>query len=248
MGRGRGLRVHVVSGVMKPTDAPDIYDRVAERYERHATDSLWNAHYDRPAVLSLLPDLHDRRVLDAGCGPGLYTAELIAGGAEVIAVDASAEMVRLTRLRVGDRAEVVHHDLNRPLGFMPDASIDVVVSALVWHYLDDRVGALREFHRVLVPGGHVVLSTHHPFDDWMRHGGNYFVVEPVVDHWSSLDTTFPTWRMPLTNLCGEFASAGFVIERLLEPQPVPAAEELDASEHERLSTRPGFIAFRLSAG
>jgi hypothetical protein len=89
------------------------------------------------------------------------------------------------------------------------------------------------------------VSTHHPFDDWLRHGGDYFGVEPVVDHWSSLDTTFPTWRMPLTQLCGELTDAGFLIERLVEPRPLMSARRLDPDEHHRLNTRPGFLALRL---
>lgn len=36
-------------------------------------DSLYNVYYDRPAVLSLLPPVQGKRILDIGCGPGLYS-------------------------------------------------------------------------------------------------------------------------------------------------------------------------------
>jgi ubiquinone/menaquinone biosynthesis C-methylase UbiE len=229
----------------RPADAPRIYDEFAERYEKHAETAFWNAHYDRPAVLSLVGDVRGRRVLDAGCGPGIYAEELVARGADVTAVDASAGMVELTRRRLGDGADVRMHDLNAPVHWLADASIDTVVSALVWHYVDNRGGALREFHRVLRPGGHAVISCQHPTCDWLYHGGSYFAVEPKTEYWSSLDVSFTSWRMPLTVVCDEFADAGFVIERLLEPQPTAASQQIDPHEYEKLTIKPGFIVFRL---
>ena len=146
--------------------------------------------------MSLLPEIEGRRILDAGCGPGIYAAALVGRGATVVACDASAEMVQLARKRV-PQAEVHQHDLYEPLDFLVDASVDAVVSALVWHYIDNRVAALREFHRVLRDDGRVVISCGHPTDDWLRHGGSYFTVEEKSEYWESLDVTFGSWRMPL---------------------------------------------------
>jgi len=55
----------------------------------------------------------------------------------------------------------------------------------------------------------------------------------------------PFWRMSLTTMCDEFAQAGFFIDRLLEPQPVPEGAEIDPVSHRELMEQPGFIAFRL---
>jgi 2-polyprenyl-3-methyl-5-hydroxy-6-metoxy-1,4-benzoquinol methylase len=63
------------------------YDAFADDFLEHARDSLFNAHYDRPACLNLLGDVAGLRVLDAACGPGLYAAELAGRGAEVIGFD-----------------------------------------------------------------------------------------------------------------------------------------------------------------
>jgi hypothetical protein len=51
--------------------------------------------------------------------------------------------------------------------------------------------------------------------------------------------------MPLTQLTEEFAAAGFVIERLLEPTPDPAMENSHPDTFHRLSREPGFILFKL---
>jgi 2-polyprenyl-3-methyl-5-hydroxy-6-metoxy-1,4-benzoquinol methylase len=71
-----------------------MYDTFAEDYLEHARDGAFKALYDRPAVLEVLGPVDGLQVLDLGCGPGLYTEELIRrGAAHVVGVDASAVMV-----------------------------------------------------------------------------------------------------------------------------------------------------------
>src|SRR4051794_39702395 len=110
---------------------------MAADFDRHAVDSAYNAHYDRPAVLSLLGDVAGLDVLDAGCGPGIYLETLLDRGAKVVAFDASASMVALAKARADGRAEVHHLRLDEPLPFA-DRSFDLVVCALAIHYVDDR--------------------------------------------------------------------------------------------------------------
>ena len=53
-------------------------------------------------------------------------------------------------------------------------------------------------------------------------------------------------KLGFDNAQAAIADAGFLIERLVEPRPVPEAAALNPAKHERLSTGPyGFIAFRL---
>jgi SAM-dependent methyltransferase len=230
--------------VTVPPPQPDQYQPVAEWFEAHAAVSPWNARYDRPAVLALLGDVRGRRVLDLGCGPGLYAEALLAAGAEVVGCDASSRMVELARQRSGGAADLRVHDLEAPLDWLGDASVDLAVSALVHHDVTDRIGLLLEVRRVLRPGGALVLSTTHPTDDWLRLGGSYFEVAPFVERWRiGWDVT--AWRLPLSQLVDEFADAGFVVERLVEPQPDDSLAESHPEVHEQLSTRPGFVAFRL---
>ena len=160
------------------------YDEMALTYKRHAEDSAYNAHYDRPAVLAILGPVSDMKVLDAACGPGLYTKELLAGGADVTAFDASSAMLELARANVRGRA--VRFDravLGEPLPYR-DGAFDAIVCALAIHYADDRAVAFAEFFRVLRPGGALVVSSQHPFIDWLRKGGSYFDVKLETDVWS----------------------------------------------------------------
>lgn len=229
---------------MSGSDGGPVFNEFAEDFEDHAAESAYNAWYDRPAVLDLIGEVAGRRVLDAGCGPGLYAEQLIARGAEVVAFDHGSKMVQLAQARLGDGAVVRVHDLAHPLDWLDDDSFDAALMALVIHHLDDRVPALREIYRVLRPGGHLVVSTHHPTSDWLRHGGSYFSVEPIEETWSR-GWKVRYWRMPLTTVCDEFTQAGFIIDRLLEPRPAPNMAERFPEEYEKLNREPGFIAFRL---
>lgn len=219
------------------------YDSFADEFLEHAAEGLFNAHYDRPAVLRLLGDVAGRRVLDAACGPGLYAEELVRRGAQVAGFDQSPRMVELAASRV-PAGEFRVHDLADPLDWLPDASVDVVLLALAYEYVDDRVAMLREFRRVLRPGGAVVLSMQHPTADWLRRGGSYFDRALVEETWSR-GWHLRYWQQPLEHVCGEFAAAGFVVERLVEPRPEPAGRDVDPEHYEELQRTPGFIGFRL---
>ncbi len=117
---------------------PLQYDAIAADYEDHARVAPYNALYDRPAVLEMLGDVAGKRVLDAGCGPGFYAADLVRRGAELVACDASAAMIELARARVGDRARLVVHDLEQPFDWLDDESFDVAFMALVLHHVNRR--------------------------------------------------------------------------------------------------------------
>jgi len=134
------------------------YDAMAVEYDRHNASGAATSYYERPATIALLGDVHDKRVLEVGCGSGPLTQWLVGHGAEVVACDVSAAMLEIARSRVGDSAELHHHDLTEPLTFLEDASVDLVVASLVFHYLRDWVAPLRELHRVLRPSGSVDTS------------------------------------------------------------------------------------------
>jgi SAM-dependent methyltransferase len=223
-----------------------VYDEMAPWYAAFASDSPYNAHYDRPSMLELLGDVDGLRVLDAACGPGLYAEELVRRGGQVTCFDASAPMVQLARERLGERTVVHQLQLGEPLPF-EDRSFDLVVCALAIHYVADRAAALRELHRVLDDRGALVLSTQHPTQDWLRKGGSYFDVAVEHDVWrpDSGGWAVSYWREPLSSLTDACADAGFLIERLVEPRPAESMLERWPHDYEHLRKEPGFLNLRL---
>ncbi len=83
-----------------------------------------------------------------------------------------------------------------------------------------------------------------PLEDWRRLGGSYFAVELVEEVWQD-DWDVRYWRQPLSSSCDEFCEAGFLVERIVEPQPGPDMATRFPETHEKLSLHPSFIMFRL---
>ena len=219
------------------------YESFADEFLDHATNGLFNAHLDRPACLRLLGDVAGKHVLDAACGPGLYAEELISRGASVTGLDQSPRMVELCRQRV-PAGEFRVHDLAHRIDWIRDRSADLVLFALALEYLDDRVKALSELRRVLRPDGALVLSRLHPTGDWLRHGGGYHDVRVIEDVWSR-GWQLRYWVAPLERTCEELHEAGFLIERLLEPQPTAGGAAVDRAGYDTLIREPrGFLAIR----
>ena len=222
------------------------YDEMGEAFLQLAAVSAANALYDRPAVLSALGQVDGLDVLDAGCGPGLYAEELLRRGGRVTGIDASEVQLAVARKRVDPRARFVRAVLGESLPFASE-SFDVVVCALVIHYVAKPEDAFREFFRVLRPGGRVVLSTQHPTVDWMRKGGSYFDARQEQDVWQTPagPQQVEFWRISLNDLCGAATGSGFLIRRLVEPLPDPAMREQWPEDWEQLTTRPGFLILDL---
>ena len=226
------------------------YDSFGEAYAAENENNLVNAYYERPAMLALAGDVAGRHILDAGCGSGPLTAALRDRGAVVTGIDSSAEMLALARQRLGEDVALQVVDLRDPLPFGNEAFDDVVAS-LVLHYLEDWEPTLAELRRVLKPDGRLILSVEHPVIAYMIQEPlpNYLATNSYSFDWTfngrSVSMTF--WRRPLHAMTDAFASAGFRLSLISEPQPDPAARELFPDDFEALSTQPNFLFFVVEA-
>lgn len=225
--------------------ALDAYEILAEAYASAVDTKPHNAYYERPATLSLLPEVRGKRVLDAACGPGIYSEWLLAHGAEVVAVDVSPKMIALAKRRLGDKADVRHADLRKPLTFLENESFDVVLSPLTMEYIEDWYSTFREFHRVLRPGGYFVLSVSHPFFDYTYFKSNkYFETEMVGSVWRGFKDVrvhMPSFRRSLEATLNPLMDAGFRLERVLEPRPTEQFKQADPEGYEELLKQPSFL-------
>ena len=142
------------------------FDSVADVYERsrppYAPDALaW--------IAERLP-LH--RVLDLGAGTGKLTRQLVALGAEVIAVEPGDEMRRVLRSVLPEVEALAGSAEAIPL---PDTSVDAVTVGQAFHWFRTS-DALREMYRVLRPGGgFALLWNEWDDDDPLMHALNQIV-------------------------------------------------------------------------
>ena len=114
----------------------------------------------RPAqdeVVTKLRAAGSRRIADIACGTGILTARLCneLRPDEVYGVDMSDGMLEQAKAR-SSRVRWMKGPAER-LPF-EDASLDAVVSTSAFHFFD-QPAAMREFHRVLAPGGLAAVAT-----------------------------------------------------------------------------------------
>jgi len=240
--------VSAVSDAPSPSrSAAASYDDFAAAYAVDNEANAFNALYERPAMLALLGDVDGKRVLDVGCGAGALAEALLRRGAVVTGLEISERMAALARARLGNRAAVHVGDLARPLALFADGAFDLVAASLVLHYLERWEPTLREFARVLVPGGAVALSTHHPTMDWRLAGGGYFETRRITETWrkGGEQATVTFWRRPLTAMVAAFRDSGLAVEDVVEPTPVAECAERFPAEYATLTTAPRFLFFRL---
>ena len=231
-----------------PCTSGTQYDMMGAAYIQKSESSFYNVYYERPNVKALLNNLHDKRVLELGCAGGALTEWLVGQNAHVTSIDISQAMTHYTRRRVGSQAHIITADISKPLDFLDASSVDVIVASLVLHYIRDWLPVFREFDRVLVDNGEIVISTHHPHADWYWHNRpNYFTTELYEETWTINGETYPItyYHRPLANMFAVFHESGFYVDALREPFPLSQAQSKNPDAYQRLTTRPHFLFIRL---
>ena len=148
-------------------------------------------------------------VLDAGCGGGGVTRQLLETGVRVIAVDADAAMVAKARETLPPEVPVLRQDLTE---LSVDEPVDAVFSCAVFHWILDHDRLFERLYAALKPGGRLVAQCG-------GHGNIAKVIEAIGDRpgrW--LYATAEETEERLTR-------AGFAnVRAWLEPKPTHVPE------------------------
>lgn len=228
------------------------YDSIAEAFLAHSgrIDS-WNNIYDRPNIIKRLPELKGKDILDLGCSTGFYTEYVLGKDAKsVTAVDASKKLVGRLAGRIKDKRLTTHcADIGQPMPFLKSDSYDVIICSLVIDYVKDWAPMFEEFYRVVKKGGRVVISTGHPFAQYlyMKRKGeeiSYFAFQMYEDSWGhSKGHPFTThyYIRPLNDVLRPIIESNFKIVSIDEPLPDERCREISPETYDRLMERPGFL-------
>ena len=175
---------------------------------------VWSRVYDlAPVQAAIYHPVHDAvlrelrthpapRILDVGCGTGDLTARLQSDlSSELIAgCDFSAGMLEQAR----GRTRAVHWLQGDALRLpFRDGLFNALVSTEAFHWFPDPMAALHEFHRVLGPGGRVLVALVNvrvPATSKVAHAGSKALGQPA--HW-------PTRN----EMADRVRTAGFTVER-----------------------------------
>ncbi len=136
--------------------APELY----QRYLVPAITALWAA--DLVERVALRPG---ERVLDVACGTGVVAravTERVGQTGRVAALDINPDMLAVARA-LPQASTTIEWLQGSVLALpFPDAAFDVVLCQLGLQFFPDRPAALREMHRVLIPGGRLALNVFGP--------------------------------------------------------------------------------------
>lgn len=147
-------------------------------------------------------------VADLGVGTGALAARLAPFVSRVLGLDRSAEMLTAAEARLQDVENVELHQAELEALPLASDSVDVAFLALVLHYVVDPRAVLAEAHRVLRPGGRVVLL------DMRHHERGERYAEEMGHVWPGFEpTAMETW----------LTTAGFDSIRIQPLQPDPDA-------------------------
>lgn len=205
------------------------YDTVAVDYERLLRDALQTRPLDRAMLAAFAEAVRAEGagpVADLGCGPGRVTGHLHELGVSVFGIDLSAEMVAVARrtfpgLRF-DEGSMTALDLE-------DGSLGGIVSwySIVHTPPEVLPTVFAEFHRVLAPGGHLLIAF--KVGNQLRH------LDKAYGHALSLDV----YWMPPDEVADLLGAAGLVVDARLIREPDDQERPTQGRQAYFLARKPG---------
>jgi SAM-dependent methyltransferase len=249
-------------------DVKKTWDACGGAFDRFTTaEDSHSYNIERPMVERLAGEVRGQRVLELGCGSGVYSVWFAERGATVTGLDLSEVMIELARNRA--RAHTVEADLrvgdiSKSLPF-PDAEFDLVFTATVLHYVRDLAGVMKEAARVIKPGGRLVASVLHPIStalfpvaeigDETRPqpvGIRYFgaplreIETPWLDFGevSGEGQRIISYHHTVSDYFTATCAAGLTVTDLCEPAPTTEFARKNPARYEEAMRSPVYLIFK----
>lgn len=208
----------------------------------------------------ILGDIHNRSVLDAGCGDGYFAQVLTELSATVTAVDGSPNMIAQAK-KLHPELNFGVADLTQPLEF-PSDTFDFVICLFVVMSIADIEILISESFRVLKNGGRLVICTFHPAFNFptLKLHRNFFaklnkgkVMGIVRDYFQKTTTRqddeagkpWPYYHRTISEYTRTFINAGFRIRGIHEPHKLSQEYLKLHPKHEYATRLPRFMIFDL---
>lgn len=243
------------------------YDKIAKLYYERRKDKNrfdYNRDIEVPAMIKMVGNVKNKKILDMGCGFGDLAKKLSRKGAgKIIGFDLSKELIKFANEQKIPKTSFEVGNMNNKLKYK-DNSFDLVVSSLAIHYIKNVKKLFSEVNRVLKKGGHFVFSTGHPIFDMLNENleksseakiqikrvgkkriikGNYFDESQKLANLGSLGN-FMTISYTFETLIKLGLNNGFELIDYVDAKPVFSSKKYDSEKYKLTSTLPTFILFK----
>lgn len=243
---------------LEEKSAKKEYDIMAKEYHSMRTKKnpqgwFFNEMLEMPAVLGLLGNVKGKKIIDLGCGTGIYAKILTKKGARVKGFDISPEMIKIAKrdnpqldLRVGSAYKIPFNE-----------KFDIVLASLVVHYLDDWDKMFKEINRVLKQGGIFIFSTGNPVYEVRerlkvkgkkyRVFGDYFKERKIWASWKVNDQKLQVFAYHKTyeTIIKTIIRNGFEIIDYEDAFPLKKAKKFFPEDYKDYSKYPFFSAWKM---
>ena len=144
-----------------------LFDEWPEAYDRWFTTPIGSLvkKYETQLILDQLKPKPGEIILDAGCGTGVFTIDILLSGSQVVGLDISLPMlIQAVKKLKGLPFQMILADiLNLPF---PGNSFDKVISVTTLEFIEDAKGAVEELFRITQKGGSIVVATLNSLSPW----------------------------------------------------------------------------------
>jgi ubiquinone/menaquinone biosynthesis C-methylase UbiE len=165
-GSGVNLVFRIAKNCRGEGKMPELFDAWPDQYERWFQTPLGRLvkKFETEVVLDLLKPSPGERILDAGCGTGIFTTDFLERGARVTGLDLSLPMLRKADSKGSARLALLQGDMRR-LPF-PEGAFEKTVSITALEFIAEAKPAVDELFRVTREGGTIVVATLNRLSPW----------------------------------------------------------------------------------
>jgi SAM-dependent methyltransferase len=246
---------------LEEKEANKVYNFMAEHYHNWRTKKnpkgwFYNELLEMPATLSLVGNPRAKKILDFGCGSGIYAKILSKKGAIVKGFDISEEMLKIARENNPGL------DLRQGSGYkIPfDEKFDIVIAALVIDYFDNWDRVFEQVSRVLKKNGIFIFSGGNPISECAKRVKlgrkkykalgirNYFDEKVHYANWSYPDgksVDVPSYHKTYETIIRTIVRNGFELVDYKDTFPLSKAKKLFPEDYAEYSKYPYFSVWKV---
>jgi SAM-dependent methyltransferase len=241
-------------------EAVEKYNWLAEHYHNLRTKEnpqgwFYNELLEMPATLELVGNAKGKKILDFGCGTGIYAKLLTKKGAKVKGFDISPEMIKIAKkenpkldLRVGSGNKIPFKE-----------KFDMVIAPLVLDYFSDWDRPFKEVSKVLKKRGYFVFSIGNPVSEMIKKikAGNkklrvlgirnYFEENKFYGVWGMKKgrIQIPSYHKTYETIIKIILRNDFEIAGYKDTKPVKKARKLFPKDYKIYSKIPYFCVWKV---